>query len=241
VLIGGVGGTYGTFLSALHKGLPRFPLGGTGGDAAQAFQHMCELWDVMPNPGIAKSQFETLGRPVANPEDARTLANELVPLVINSVLHRNGRKPKSIFVSYSRSDEEWMRRVVATLQPIEQSGRATIWTDIHIEAGSQWDVELRRSLSTCDVAVLLVSPSFIQSGYVQDVELPVLVERAKAKRTKVLWVALSESAWETTELRNTQAVLNPRQPLDRRSSAEVQVALVKLRQTVDKSIAGMDR
>lgn len=61
VLIGGIGGSYGTFLSALHRGLPRFPLGGTGGDAGKAFQNMCELWDVMPNPGITKEQFEALG------------------------------------------------------------------------------------------------------------------------------------------------------------------------------------
>src|SRR5262245_38887232 len=33
VLIGGYGGTYSTFLGALHGGLPRFPIRSTGGDA----------------------------------------------------------------------------------------------------------------------------------------------------------------------------------------------------------------
>jgi hypothetical protein len=95
VLIGGIGGTYGTFLSALHKGLPRFPLGGTGGDAATAFRNMCELWDVIPNPGIPKCRFEALGRTITTGTEAAELADYLVPLVIESINHRKGRTPES--------------------------------------------------------------------------------------------------------------------------------------------------
>ncbi len=238
VLIGGLGGTYGAFLSALRKGLPRFPLGGTGGDAAGAFRHMCELWDIMPNPGVTKSAFERLGQPVVTQRDAVTLAEALLPRVIDSVLHWKGRAPKSVFLSYSRRDDIWMRRVLAILRPIEQSGRVQTWTDIDIEAGAQWDKELWRKLSVCDIAVLLVSASFLQSDYVRDVELPVLLERARTGRTRLLWIVLSSSAWNETELREAQAVVDPRLPLDKMNAADVQVALVQLRQKVEQCAQG---
>jgi len=38
ILIGGRGGTFDTWLGALHAGIPRFPIGGTNGDAASAFK-----------------------------------------------------------------------------------------------------------------------------------------------------------------------------------------------------------
>ena len=203
VLIGGIGGTYGTFLSALHKGLPRFPLGGTGGDAATAFRNMCELWDVIPNPGIPKWRFEALGRTVATRKEAADLADDLLPLVIESIDNRKGRTPQSVFISYSRRDASWLGRIRAILQPVEQTGQAHIWTDLDIEAGSQWDAELRRKLSVCDIAILLVSPNFLQSDYVKNVELPVLLERARTERTRLLWILLARSPLDQTELSGT--------------------------------------
>jgi len=229
VLIGGVGGTYGAFLSALFKGLPRFPLGGVGGDSEHAFRNMCELWDALPNPGVPKWRFEELGRAVTTDDDAEAVAQILLPLVIESVAHQKGQVPRTVFLSYSRDDSEWMRRIEAALRPIEQSGRYKLWADVEIEAGAAWDRELRRKLAVCDVAVLLVSRPFLQSEYVRNVELPILVERARSGRTRVLWLLVSECAWEQTELRELQAAWDPRSPLAALSPAEVQVALVEVR------------
>jgi hypothetical protein len=238
VLIGGLGGTYGAFLSALHKGLPRFPLGGTGGDAAKAFQNMCELWDVIPNQGIPKWRFETLGRAVSTRDDAVALAANLLALVIDSINARKRRTPKSVFLSYSRLDEVWRDRIRAILRPIEQAGHVQIWTDVDIEAGSQWDWELRRQLSICDIAILLVSENYLQSAYVRTVELPVLLERSRTKRTHLLWVVLSASSWGRTPLLETQAVCDPRIPLDTMEDADAQIALVAIRQAVERRVAG---
>ena len=233
VLIGGIGGTYGTFLSALHKGLPRFPLGGTGGDATRAFQQMCELWDLFPNPGIAKSDFERIGRSIASRHDADTLAEEVVALVVQSVAHHQRETPRSLFISYSRSDAEWRQRVLTALKPLEHAGLVRLWTDVEIEAGSQWDAELRRQLSVCDIAVLLVSPRFLSSSYVQDVELPVLLERAWARRTHLFWVEIASSSWQDTILSRAQAALDLRTPLSDLSPADAHVALVELRQKIE--------
>ncbi|MCC7376211.1 MAG: toll/interleukin-1 receptor domain-containing protein [Verrucomicrobiales bacterium] len=236
VLIGGVGGTYGMFLSALHKGMPRFPLGGTGGDAGTAYRNMGELWETMPNPGIAKSEFETFGRSIESRKDADEIAEALVPMMLRSINSRKGLRPKSVFISYSRQNAAWLNRTRDMLRPLELQGAAQIWTDLDIEAGENWDVALRRQLSICDIAVLLVSPSFLRSDYVRTVELPILLERARAGRTRLLWVVLSPCDWAQTELPMVQAALNPRVSLSEMDASDSQIALVSLRQAVERRL-----
>lgn len=236
VLIGGLGGTFGAFLSSLHKGIPRFPLGGTEGDAKRAFEHMCHLWDAIPNPGIAKHQFEELNQSIATHADAASVADHLLPLVIDSVNHRQGRAPKSIFISYSKADVTWLREVSSVLQPLQQSGLVHVWSDVDMEPGVQWDAMLRQNMARCDYAILLVSKPFLESEYVRTVELPVLLERARAGRTRLLWLCVSPSDWRSTALRDTQAAFVPTVSLTEMSPADVQVALVGLRARIERYV-----
>jgi hypothetical protein len=233
VMLGGLGGTYGSFLSALHKGIPRFPLGGTGGDAERAFREMCDLWELMPNPGIAKDQFEALGGATTTREGASAVAEALLPLVVQSVAHRKGAAPKSVFISYSRRDSVWLEHVRTILQPVERTGAIRCWTDVEVEAGAQWDTELRRQMSVCDIAILLVSANYLDSRYVNIVELPTLVERARTGRTRLLWMLLSPCAWRETELVHIQSGLPPDVFLEELEPTELQIALVKLRELVE--------
>ena len=51
---------------------------------------------------------------------------------------------------------------------------------------------------------------------------------AEKKGLKILWVPVSASNYEETDLAKYQAVLNPARPLDRLSSAEQNAALVDI-------------
>jgi hypothetical protein len=164
----------------------------------------------------------------------------LLPLVIESVNHQKGRAPKSVFISYGRADVTWLREVTAILQPLEQSGLVHVWSDVDIEPGSQWDVTLRQKMARCDIAIVLVSTPFLQSEYVRTVELPFLLERARAGRTHLLWVPVSASQWQNTELRDTQAACPPEVPLAGMSPSETQIALVRLRQRIEQDVRASD-
>jgi hypothetical protein len=201
---------------------------------------MCELWDLIPNPGIAKAHFETLGKAMPTRPDAVDLSDRLLPLVLESIRNRNGRAPKTVFVSYSRHDAVWLHAIRTILRPVERAGWVRCWTDVDIEAGSQWEEELRRKMSVCDVAILLVSSHFLQSAYVKNVELPVLLERARAGRTRLLWVLLSPCSWTNTDLVRTQAALNPRVSLAELQPTELQINMVRLRQMVETCVRPFD-
>jgi hypothetical protein len=231
VLIGGLGGTYGSFLGALHKGLPRFPIAGTGGDAAAAFKQMVTLWDIIPNPGMSRSEFDALSAVISTRNDARRLAQDLVRLITasNPSTGISGAQgSRQVFLSYSREDIGWLNRVRTVLRPLERQGYIKTWADLDIESGAEWDAEIARKIQSCDTAVVLVSAHFLASDYVNEKELPQLLARARSGKLRLFWVLVSSCMWDVTELATFQAAGDTERPLAHMTDAEAQVALVDL-------------
>ena len=85
--------------------------------------------------------------------------------------------PPVVFVSYSRKDAEWLRRVVTMLKPLVRVRRCELWFDTLIETGEQWRPEIEAAIARADIALLLVSPDFLSSDFIMDEELPALIRR----------------------------------------------------------------
>lgn len=89
--------------------------------------------------------------------------------------------PPAVFISYAREDTAHKERLVVHLQGLIQRGDISAWHDGLIVPGQQWDKEIVRNLEASRVVVLLVSPDFIASEYVDRVEL-MLAARRRAQR-----------------------------------------------------------
>ena len=88
------------------------------------------------------------------------------------------RARQQLFVSYSHADREAFLRVMRFLSPLEDGGLVKIWSDDHsIEAGTRWELEIGRALDSAHAALLLVSPTFFTSEFIQTRELPRLLRR----------------------------------------------------------------
>jgi len=69
------------------------------------------------------------------------------------------------FVSYARSDEEFVLRLCKDLR----SSGAAIWLDtLDIQAGEKWDQEIARGLSECGRMLVVLSPRSVASQNVLD-------------------------------------------------------------------------
>ena len=84
---------------------------------------------------------------------------------------------RNIFISFSHVDRELMEAVRVHLEPF---GDLHPWSDQEIGAGESWEQEIRGAMSRADAAVLLVSPDFLASHYISEVEVPYLMEAANA-------------------------------------------------------------
>ncbi len=86
--------------------------------------------------------------------------------------------PIQIFVSYSHENSTWFGRLRPLLNFQRHDNIAHAWHDQKLRAGDQWDNEIRDALEKMDVFVCLLSYEFLNSNYIQDVEL----ERALARK-----------------------------------------------------------
>ena len=121
---------------------------------------------------------------------------------------------KPLFISYSHQDKKWLGELRKFLDPLEKKDLVKIWDDRDIMAGDQWLEEIRNSLSSAKMAVLLVTQDFLTSDFICEKELPQLLQAAKSDGVKIFWIAVSASTVEDTDISEFQAVNNPAEPLD---------------------------
>jgi class 3 adenylate cyclase len=147
-------------------------------------------------------------------------------------------RSKDIFVSYSHKDKEWLEKFQIHLKPYARSGSLTFWDDTQIHAGKRWRDEINAALASAKVAVLLVSPNFLDSDFIASGELPPLLTAAERGGLKILWVPLSASSYDETEIEKFQAAWDPTNPLDSLTSSAQNRAWVTLCKKVKTAVAG---
>ena len=91
-----------------------------------------------------------------------------------------GAGPPIVFISYSRQDAEWLRRVATMLRPLVDSRGMRVWSDTLIGASRRWRPEIDDAIARAHVALLLVSPDVLASQFIMRQELPALIARGGA-------------------------------------------------------------
>jgi hypothetical protein len=125
----------------------------------------------------------------------------------------NVSTPK-IFISYSHVDEKYMARLVSMLRPLEKQGIFEIWHDREITAGNEWYQEIRNAINTCDLALLLISVDFLNSRFIQEDELPRLLQLRKEKGLRVIPIILRHCTWTSVPiLKDLQALPKDGRPV----------------------------
>ncbi len=88
------------------------------------------------------------------------------------------RKTIRCFVSSASTDSEYADDFKKRFQEMcapAKDHMYQFWDDSKILAGEDWKNEIRKALDKCDLGLLLVSPAFLGSKFIQDEELPKLV------------------------------------------------------------------
>ena len=155
-----------------------------------------------------------------------------------TALRKNGQKKvkDQVFISYSHRDDKWRQQLEKHLKPFLRNGAIKSWSDQHIEPGSQWFEEIQSGLTNSKIAVLLVSPDFLNSDFIHEHELGPLLKAAEHGGVNILWIPIYSSAYKQTPLKNYQAIIDPGKPLAAMPKAKREQVWVKICEDIQKAV-----
>ena len=96
-------------------------------------------------------------------------------------------------MSYSHKDESYRQRLETSLAQLERDKLISTWYDREILPGGTWDREINENLDSAAIILLLVSPDFLASEYINSYELSRALERQRSGSAIVVPIILRPS------------------------------------------------
>lgn len=101
-----------------------------------------------------------------------------------------------VFVAYQHSDTEILQQLSDHLGHLRHGGDIEFYSDREIGAGEEWDPAIKEKMQRAKIIVLLISPKFLGSKYIQAVELPTAISRHRKGEVTVVPVLIEHCDWE---------------------------------------------
>ncbi len=115
-------------------------------------------------------------------------------------------KLPKFFLSYAHKDEAFKNDLVTHLAGLIKQEQLTCWDDIQITPGDDWQAEINNAMASCDVALLLVSASFLASDFITNFELPTLLQRQEEESLRLVPIIIRPCDWSSLNLGTMQAL-----------------------------------
>jgi hypothetical protein len=122
--------------------------------------------------------------------------------------------PEKVFLSYCHADEWLKDELIETLDPLVRNKSIEIWHDRLIQAGADFDAEIKSKLDSSDIMILLVSPAFVASSYCVDVEFKFAKHKRAKSEMKIIPVLVRQSSIEIEGLEKIQIIPPDLQPVN---------------------------
>lgn len=94
--------------------------------------------------------------------------------------------PVRIFISYSHIDLAHLKNLETHLSNLKRQERIAVWTDQQLLPGTEWNPELLRHLHNAEIVLLLVTPDFIESEFIHNLEVRKSLERHELREVEVV-------------------------------------------------------
>jgi TIR domain/Effector-associated domain 11 len=116
------------------------------------------------------------------------------------------KHPLSIFISYSKRDNELREELDTHLAGLRRRKIVTHWDDRHIIGGELWDDTIKTKLKEADIILFLVSANFIATDYIWEHEIPIAEEQRQNGNARVVPIILKPCQWTKLDFAKHQAL-----------------------------------
>ncbi|MFG6107047.1 TIR domain-containing protein [Leptothoe sp. EHU-05/26/07-4] len=153
--------------------------------------------------------------PVLLKGNVKTKTQPASPPASPSVTNPDLNEPLGVFISYSHKDEGLKEELEIHLSALTRQKKIKPWQDRAIEAGTEWDDAIKSELEVAQIILLLVTPRFMASNYIHDIELAQAMERHKAGTARVIPIILKPVDFKGTPFEKLQALPKDAKPVTR--------------------------
>lgn len=98
-----------------------------------------------------------------------------------------------LLISYAHDNEKDLLPVRQHLTLLGQRGYIQTWHDRDLVAGEKWETDILKELNRANIVLIFYTTQARISRFIQQIELPVSLERSDAGECTVLWVPLERN------------------------------------------------
>src|SRR2546421_5737401 len=103
-----------------------------------------------------------------------------------------------VFYSYAHEDEKLRDELKKHLANLKRQDVITDWYDANKSGGKERNEEIEPPLNSAKIILLLISPDFMNSDYINDVEVKRAMARHEAGEARVIPLILRPCDWPST-------------------------------------------
>lgn len=152
-----------------------------------------------------------------------------------------GRLPAvagDVILCCNLADRRWLDHLRQHLKTHRDGSHLGTWDSAASELGAPPQEVVATSFARARAVIMLVSPQFLADDFAAGSRLFSLVFMAQARGLPVLWFAVRECAYETSDLLDFTSVGDPSRPLDRLPFTEADRALEQICDQVISTLGG---
>jgi tetratricopeptide (TPR) repeat protein len=142
--------------------------------------------------------------------------------------------PLTLFISYSHKDEDLKDELIVHLASLKRQGKIRAWQDRDIEAGTEWDAEIKQQLESAEIILLLITPRFIASDYCYDLEMQQAMQRHESGSARVIPIILKPCDWQHSPFSKLQVVPKDAKPVTQWSDPDE--AFLNVAQSIRRAV-----
>ncbi|MBM0745652.1 toll/interleukin-1 receptor domain-containing protein (plasmid) [Phormidium sp. CLA17] len=122
-------------------------------------------------------------------------------------------EPIEVFISYSHRDDDLRQELDIHLANLKRQKKIEAWHDRAIEAGEEWEAQIKGNLESARIILLLISPPFMASDYCYDIEMQRSIERHNAGTARVIPIILRPCDWRGSPFSKLQILPKDAKPV----------------------------
>jgi hypothetical protein len=129
-------------------------------------------------------------------------------------------KPTRLYISYVQPDAHHRDRLVQHLSTLVRTNVVHAWHDGKLLPGQRRLDEILQHLSDADIILLLVTPNFLSSDHIWNIDIQIAMTRAEDDDAMVVPVIVEPVRWEDAPFRHLQPLPESGQPVTKWSSED---------------------